>query len=403
VELGAMAIAGIFYFSLFMLGFGFSTGGQILIARRCGERNFKDVGRIFDHSLYFLFALAVIIFFIVKLFSPIFMHRFVSSPAIAEASIAFLNYRIWGVFFAFLSGLFRAFYVGIARTKMLFWAAVIMALVNILLAWLLIFGKWGFPQMGIAGAGLAASIAEAVSALFMIAITIRKYNLVKYRIFRFDQLDLGVIKKTLEISIFIMLQYFVSLGGWFTFFMIIEKMGEHELAISNIVRSAYMVLMLPIWAFSSAANTLVSNAIGAGKSDFVMPIIRKVSTISFLTILAIVVLSVIFPHAILRVYTNDEALIASTMPSLYVISGALLLFSISQIIFSGVSGTANTNVAMGIEFITIFIYLVYVYLVALVFRKSIELVWTSEYIYFIIMGVLSVLYMRFGKWRSKVI
>lgn len=403
VELGAMAIAGIFYFSLFMLGFGFSMGGQILIARRCGEKNYRDVGSIFDHSLYFLFILAIGIFFLVKLGAPLFMHRFIESPAVAQASIEFLDYRIWGIFFAFVSGLFRGFYVGIAKTRMLLWAAIMMALANIILAWLLIFGNWGFPRMGIAGAGLAASIAEGVSAIFMFAITIRKENLLKYGIFRFEKLDLGVIKKTLEISIFIMLQYFVSLGGWFTFFVIIEKMSEHDLAISNIIRSAYMALMLPIWAFSSAANTLVSNAIGAGKSEFVMPIIRKVASLSFYCILVIVVLSVLFPRAILSIYTADQMLIANTLPSLYVITGALLLFSISQIIFSGVSGTANTHVAMGIEFITIFIYLVYVYVIALVFKKSIEFVWTSEYIYFLIMGILSVLYLRYGKWRNKVI
>jgi len=286
---------------------------------------------------------------------------------------------------------------------MLLWAAIMMALVNILLAWILIFGNWGFPRMGIAGAGLAAAIAEAVSAIFMFLITIRKYNMAKYGIFHFEKLDMGVIKKTLEISIFIMLQYFVSLGGWFTFFMIIEKMGQHDLAISNIIRSAYMALMLPIWAFSAAANTLVSNAIGAGKSEFVMPILRKVSILSFLTFSGIVVFSVIFPRAILSIYTNDQALINSTLPSLYVISGALLLSSFSQIIFSGVSGTANTHIAMGIEFFTIFIYLVYVYAIALVLKRSIELVWTSEGVYFLIMGILSVLYLRYGKWRNKVI
>jgi Na+-driven multidrug efflux pump len=81
----------------------------------------------------------------------------------------------------------------------------------------------------------------------------------------------------------------------------------------------------------------------------------------------------------------------------------MVLFSVSLIIFSGVSGTANTNIAMLIELFTIGVYLFAVYLLAVVYRFPIEIVWCCEYIYFIILGSLSVLYLRTGKWRLKVV
>ena len=62
IELGASAIAGVYYLAIFMMAFGFSIGAQILIARRNGEGNYKEIGPIFYQGIYFLLAMAVILF-----------------------------------------------------------------------------------------------------------------------------------------------------------------------------------------------------------------------------------------------------------------------------------------------------------------------------------------------------
>jgi len=403
VELGASAIAGLFYISLFMLGFGFGTGAQILMARRNGESNYHDIGKIFNNSIYFLLALGLALFFIIKIFSPVFLKSFISSPAIYAATHEFLRFRIYGIFFAFMNVIFRAFYISITKTRMLTFAAVLMAVVNIILDYLLIFGNWGFPKMGIAGAGLASSIAEGSAALFFLFLTLRTVDIRKYGLFKRGKPDLAVVGKTLEISVYVMMQNFASLGGWFVFFMIVEHMGERTLAISNIIRSIYMVMMIPIWGFSSAVNTLVSNSLGAKHPDKVIPIIIKASKMSFLSILAVIAASLLIPRLIISIYTSDPGLISATVPTLYVILGAMMLFSVTMMMFSGVSGTANTNIAMAIELFTIAIYLLAAYLLAVVFHQRIEVVWLCEYIYFIILGSLSMLYLRTGKWRLKVV
>lgn len=63
--------------------------------------------------------------------------------------------------------MFRAFYVGITKTKILTANSVVMVLTNVMLNYVLIFGKFGFPALGIAGAAIASSISEAVSVLFL--------------------------------------------------------------------------------------------------------------------------------------------------------------------------------------------------------------------------------------------
>lgn len=403
VELGASALAGLFYVSLFMLGFGFGIGAQILIARRNGEQNYREIGSITDNSLYFLTFLGLILFLIIRFFSPHMLRPIIASDAVYRASLDFLQYRIYGLFFAYANVLLRSFYIGTTNTRVLTYNAIIMAVVNVFLDYAMIFGHFGFPAMGIKGAAIASVIAEMVSAVYFFIYTFRRVNLHRFNLFRFGRVDLKVVQNTLKVSIFVMLQYFLSLASWFVFFMIIEKMGERPLAISNIIRSAYIVLMIPVFAFGSTTNSLVSNVIGQGKPEFVIPVIKRVALMNFILIGSIILISAFIPHLLISIYTSDPELIGMTVRPFYVVMSALFLFSFSSIMFNGVSGTANTQTALVIETITIVLYLAATWLLAVRLKLSIELVWTSEYVYGLVLSLLSFYYLKSGKWRRKVI
>ncbi len=403
VELGASAIAGIFYVSLYMIGFGFGSGLQILIARRNGEKNYAEIGSTFDNGFYFLIFLAAALILISNIFAPYFFMVTIHSKEIYGASVGFLSYRIWGLFFAFIGTLFRSFYIGITNTKYLSISAALMAIVNVFLDYALIFGHWGMPAMGLKGAAIANVISEAIATLFFFYITFTHKDLARYNLFKFRKPELTLIKKTLNISIFIMFQYFISLTGWFIFFLIIEKCGERPLAISNIIRSIYMVLMIPVWGYCSTTSSLVSNAIGSNETQTVISIIKKITLMSLLTAFVLVGLILIFPMQVIGLYTNDLQFIKDSIPTLYIVTGATIVFSVMMIPFSGVSGTANTNIALFIETGTILIYLAGAVLLARIFNNSFEIIWCAEYIYYILIGIFSVLYLRYGKWRNKII
>lgn len=403
IELGASAIGGLFYVSLFILGFGFGTGTQILIGRRNGEKNYHQIGTYVDHSLYFLVAMGLILFFVSRIVASDVLNLILSSEKIYAASKEYLDVRIWGLGFAFVNMAFRAFYIGVTQTRYLAYTATLMAIVNITLDYLLIFGNCGFPEMGIAGAALASVIAEASAVVFFIVITLIKVDLNKYNLFRFPKLNMSVIKKTMEVSGFIMIQFFVSILSWFTFFMIIEKTGERNLAVSNILRSLYMIFTIPIFGLGSATNTIVSNLLGEGKQKSVIPTIYRLSVISLLSILGFIVITIIFQREIISFYTIDITLIEYTLGPLKVILGVLLIFSVSIIIFNGVAGTANTQISLLIEIIAMILYLGLAYYLAIVTKSSIEVIWSTEYLYFSTLGILSFWYLKTGKWKKKVI
>jgi len=401
VELGASAIGGIYYIAMFTVAFGFSTGAQILIGRRNGEKNYEKIGEIFLSGAVFLWLIALFIFCFTRWSSGSILTKLLHSPHVLAESIEYLDWRIGGLFFACLNVMFRAFFVGIIRTKVLTFNAICMALTNIFFDYSLIFGNLGFPKMGISGAALASVISELVSTGFFIIFFFLSIDLKKYGFRRIVWKNFRVIRNILNISTSLMIQNFLSLSTWFLFFLAIEGMGESSLAISNIIRSFYMIFGIQIFALSSTSSTLVSNTIGAGKSDEVISLIWKIARLTLTISFVVTLVLFLFPEPILRIYTSNSELIKASIPSLHVILAVLLTLSIGNVFFQSVSGTGNTRWALMIECSTLVIYIFWIWLATIHLKAPLAFCWIAEWIYAFLLGLLSFLYFRYAKWQNK--
>lgn len=401
VALGASAMGGLFYICIFTIAFGFSTGSQIVIARRNGEGRYTDVGPVMIQGVLFLLVMAFLLFGFTRAFGGDIMHMLVSSPTIFDATMEFLDWRIYGFFFSFVNVMFRALYIGITRTKVLTINAIVMALTNVVLDYALIFGHFGLPEMGIKGAAIASVIAEASSILFFLIYTYITVDLKKYGMDRLRSFDFGLLKRILSISCFTMLQYFLAMATWFIFFVAVERLGQRELAIANIVRSIYIMMLIPVNALSTTTNSLVSNAIGAGGIGHVMALIRKIASFSFVIMVILVSITVFCPQAILSIYTNEAALIAESVPSVYVICLAMLIASVANVVFNGVSGTGNTQAALILEMVTLAFYTAYIFFVGIWLQASVEICFTIEILYYTLLLTTSYIYFKKAKWQNK--
>lgn len=403
IELGAVGNAGIFFFIMLEVGLGFSIGSQIIIGRRNGEKNYQEIGSLVHQAFIILLPLAFFLFLFIHYFSPILFEHLCRSNEVAEASIEFLSYRSYGIFFAFCNFIFISFYTGITSTKVLTMSTFLQAGVNVILDYTLIFGHFGFPEMGIKGAAIASVIAEIAALSFFIVYTSKTISREKYGLFKHFKIELNITRKLLKLSTPIIFQYFIAVSAWLAFFMIIEQIGEEELAISHIVRSIYMVLMIPLFGFSSATSTLVSNIIGEGMSSQVALLVKRIVLLCLGCTVIFIPFILTFGNEIVSVYTSSKELIEGSQSVLYIISASMLLFCIAYIHFSAVTGTGKTVVALMIELSSIFIYLVGAYFLAIIWEKELHIVWCSEFIYFSIMGMLAILYLKFGNWKSAIV
>ena len=401
VELGASAMGGLLYICIFTVAFGFSAGSQIMIARRNGEGRYRDVGPVMMQGCLFLLAMAAVVFGLCQWSMPIIVRMLISSDNIYDATCEFLHWRMFGFFFSFVNVMFRALYVGITRTKVLTINAVVMAMVNVFLDYALIFGQFGFPEMGLKGAAVASVIAEAASTMFCLIYTWFYIDLKKYGMNRWPQPDIVLLGRILSISCFTMVQYFISMATWFVFFMAVERLGERELAVANIVRSIYIVLLIPVQALSTAANTLVSNLIGAGGIGGVMNLMKKIAKVSLAIVAVCVVLMVIFPKMFLSIYTNEATLLAESVSSLYIIGVAMLVAAVANIYFNGISGTGNTQAALWLETATLIVYGVYIFVVGWWVQAPVAVCFTTEILYYSLLLVASLIYLKKAKWQNK--
>lgn len=401
VELGASALAGIIYIALYTIGFGFSMGSQILIGRRNGEGNYSKIGDLVIQGALFLFIPALLLIPLLRYGAVHWLPALFESADVGRAVTEYLEWRFFGIVFAFTNLMFRAFFIGIARTKVLTINALVMAAVNVVFDYGLIFGNLGMPEMGIGGAGLASVIAEFSSTIFFFIYTRKTVDLTKYG-FKKIRFQWSVVKSVLDLSIFMMVQYLFSIVTWMLFFVFIENhMGERPLAVTNIVRSFYTIFTIPSHSVGSTTSTMVSNTIGAGKSDEVPGLLKRLSLISLGAMGVVILIVSIFPTAMIHIYTSDPPLIQDTIAPLYVLISSLPFYAAGTILFSAVSGTGNTRAALKFELITLVFYVSYMWFIIVHMGYSVAVAWTTEHVYWLLLSTFSFIYLRSGKWRDR--
>ena len=295
IDFAAAGLVGVFYLIIASIGYGFSRGGQIIIARRNGEHNYKGAGTDFQALFIFELALSIILFLFLQFLSRDFFQLFIKNPVILEKCVAYIQPRSWGVFFSYLGVSLIAFYTGIAKTKFIIYDTIVLIVVNLILNYVLVFGKFGFQPMGIAGAALASTLAEVVAFIVFIGYMIWDKSNRKYELLSIHSLVVKDFKNMFSISTPIVFQSILGIGSWFLFFSFIENVGSRELEISNLLRTVYLILSIPCWGYSAGINTMVSNFIGNKKRQAVFPIIIKTVKLNLLSTMIISLPVLLFP------------------------------------------------------------------------------------------------------------
>ena len=164
------------------------------------------------------------------------------------------------------------------------------------------------------------------------------------------------------------------------------------------IADSFITVGFALMIFSMVLVTIFLNSLnpclktGASNAAIPSPAI-KASTSAVITS--------IIPQLILQIYTDDLALAAAAIPSVYVIAVATVLGAVGMVYFEAVSGTGNTSAAMALEFGVLIVYVFYVYLMTK--TSTIAAVWTAEWFYNTVMGLIAFFYIWEADWRKKVI
>lgn len=401
VELGASAMSGIYYYCFTTLAWGFAIGVQVIVARRFGEKNYSKIGTTLAHGLIFVLGFACVLFGVINFLSPAFLKTIISSENIYRVSVEYLSVRGYGIFFASANFMFRSFYIGISKTKSISYSTLLMAGVNTLLDWALIFGTPYNEAMGVKGAALASVCAEFSATLFFIFYTRITHPIKGHRLFQGFRFDFSFLQSILRISLPTMMQKLLSYGAWMIFFFMIESLGERPLAVTMVVRSVFMLIGIPAFALGATANTLTSRLIGQGQSSQVVPTIWRVVRMSFVITSPIVLFVALFPQMALSVYTDNQEIISAATPIVYIICLAAYGYCVAMSFFEGISGTGYTKFALYLETFVLILYVSSIWFFARGINAGVAWVWGSEIIYSVSLATISFCFMRYYNWTNK--
>ena len=399
IELGASALATMYYTAIYMLGFGLSLGIQVLIARRNGEKHYNQIGNIFTQGIIILFVFAVIVFIFSKQFSPFLLSRLISSENVFKAAMQYIEWRDFSYLFAFPLLAIRAFFTGTTNTKILTANSLIMVLSNVLFNYLLIFGKAGLPALGIAGAAIGSSMAELIGLLFLIIYMSKNVDKKRYG-FR-AVFDFRLSIRLMNISVWTMIRSFFCIAPWFLFFIAIEHLGETELAAANIVRSISMIFFVIVNSFATTTISLVSNLIGADRSNFIMKICSRIIFLNYVIGSLFILLSFVFSENLLGLFTNDEGVVEKAYYPFCIMLSTFIISVPAYIYCNAVIGTGNTRAAFAFQMINIVIYLSYLYFLHQSANIPLAIYWTAEQLYVSTLLTLSLFYLKKGKWKNQ--
>lgn len=399
----AVGNAGLIYITVYMALAGMGDGAQILIARRIGQENTNAIGRIFGSSIVSNFMIAFVLFLIIQLVMPDLLNYYSKHKDLAHLQVEFIHIRGFALFFAMITLSIQAFFLAIGKTWVVLIAALITASSNILLDYVLIFGEWGFPSLGLKGAAWANTIADACGMLFLVIFLIFSKERKKLKLFAHFSINLPSLKELFKIGSPIMFQGIIALATWTIFFTWIEQIGKFELTVSQNIRAIYFLAFVPIWGFAGTTKTYISQYLGKGDLDSLKIIQRRIQLMTVISLFIFFHGALFYPKQLIGFINPAEQYIDKSAEIMRFIAGSIMMYGLFSVYFQTINGSGNTMVSFTIEAICVAVYTLTGYLLIKVFQVDIFWIWSVEYVYFGCMGLLSILYLRFFDWKKKIV
>lgn len=331
-----------FLFQVFLLTI--PTGTAVLIAQRIGANKAEDGKRFAESSYKFNTLLAVVMFFVWFFFAKqIFIFMGVEDP-ILTYSVTYMRFLAFTLLALGVHSTSQGILYGIGMTKPLMYIGILRSLLNILLDWIFIFGKFGVPAMGIQGAALGTVLSDFVGMpiLFTIILLSKKQPF-KIEIFSIIKSKWKDYKEVIRIGLPSGLEDVIWSLGNLTIVLFLNKLGQVETGIYNLIMRIELTPFFLYIGFAKAAQTLVGNRIG--EQDHKGAIKDGLACLKYTlyTGAIFLVLFLTIPDRILGLFTKDAGYIKTVVPFLMLAAAYLIPKAMNITIGHSIRGYGDTK------------------------------------------------------------
>ena len=406
-DVAAALPGGILYFTMFcffMVTINFTSA---LVAQFFGTKDMTSCIRACWTAFYFSILSGCFIVFLVPPLGTFIIQHGGHDPAIINKEIDyFIALGPSGAFMC-MGAAFFAFFSGRGKTSYVATINTIACAINILLDYLLIFGHWGFPEMGIYGAGIATSLASVFSFVCIIIVFLsRNQELLptrKYRAFRFDYL-----KKLFSFGTPAGVQVVCDVGAFTMVLFLVGHISNTALATTTIALAINQIVFLPLLGFSDATSIITGQFVGMNKLDVAQKCASRAWRIVALYMCVAGAVYLLFPETLLKLFEPENK--SDIMFSEILHDGAILLalaaaynfFDATKFIYMGaLRGAGDTKAVMLIAISCSWgIMVPGVLLIIFVIKGSVIMIWGFLSVYIVFESLVMFWRFRSNRWQK---
>lgn len=381
---------------------GYTTA---LVAQYYGA-NEKSNTTIAAFQAIIITILAWPIILLLKPLTEVYFH-FMHIPASQIGyQIEYLNVLAWGSVFGMLRYTLGCYFTGIGKTKIVMIATLIAMVVNIILDYILIFGKLGFAPMGVKGAALATVIGGFSAMVILIVNYLNHINRVEFGVMHSFKYNWAIMKKLLYFGYPAGLELFLNFFAFATMISLFHSQGDQAATASTIMFNWDMVSFIPLLGIEIAVTSLVGRYMGAGRPQVAhRAALSGIKTGIFYSA-AVLMLFIFVPEMLVRVFHphNQSAIFEQAVPiavsmvkiaSLYVLAEAVMVALVGAL-----RGAGDTHFTMIASVTAHWLFVPILYLSLNVFKLSIVTSWLLLVVFFLLFGSVLIMRFRSGKWKT---
>ncbi|WP_271765091.1 MATE family efflux transporter [Aquimarina algiphila] len=303
-ELAAVSLGNSFMFIAMSLGIGFSTAITPLVAEADGENNFKTGKSAFKHGLFLCTTLGIALFLLILVAKPLMY--FMKQPIeVVELAIPYLDLVAFSLIPLVSFQALKQFSDGLSMTSYPMYATLIANVVNIVLNYLLIFGKFGFPQMGIVGAAVGTLVSRLVMVIFLWILLRGKEKSKAYVTqIKFFVLESKMLNKIIALGFPSALQMFFEVAIFTAAIWLSGILGKNPQAANQIALNLSSMTFMVAMGLSVAAMVRVGNQKGLQQFAELRRIAISIFLLSFLIATVFALIFIIFNQMLPKIYLD---------------------------------------------------------------------------------------------------
>ena len=401
--LAAMGIGVLATWALISFFSSLATGIHVVVARKYGEGDYKACGATLNNSLLLAVSVGAIVAMAGVFFSYPIAHLFAADDTVGNLASEYLYYRFMGIPFFLISVSFRGFFFGIIKTKIFMFSGVITNFLNVIFNYIFIYGEFGAPRMGLAGAGLGSTLATVFDGLFYITIILLPSYRKRFQNLKNLVVNKNILSAILKISLPVSFQNVFILIGFLSFVSITGIIGTLEQASTQAIISTLFISFLPCFGFGIAVQTLVGNNLGAGKIHLAKIYGFETAKVATIYTLILGVIFTVIPQYVLLIITNDTTIINTAVPALRVACFGQIFYGVGVVLANGLQAAGRSFYVMMSEVVTnLIVFVPLAYFLGVYLHLGLTFAWIALPVYIILYSL--VIYLKFNSktWHTKI-